>query len=76
MIGLLLFDLFQQVERILYQITELTTTLKQEEEYLQKLLGLVPVISTLLVSLTLHTLLSLSKKLDLSFFSTFCQLQI
>ncbi|KAL5148128.1 QWRF motif-containing protein 7 [Glycine soja] len=31
-----------KVERILYQITELTTTLKQEEEYLQKLLGLVP----------------------------------
>ncbi|KAH1110999.1 hypothetical protein AAZX31_04G112700 [Glycine max] len=38
----------KQVERILYQITELTTTLKQEEEYLQELLGLVPVISTLL----------------------------
>ncbi|KAH1128496.1 hypothetical protein AAZX31_06G297000 [Glycine max] len=38
----------KKVERILYQITELTTTLKQEEEYLQKLLGLVPVISTLL----------------------------
>jgi len=63
MIGLLLFDLFQQVERILYQITELTTTLKQEEEYLQELLGLVPVISTLLVSLTytLSVLISINK---------------
>ncbi|KAK7401439.1 hypothetical protein VNO78_12924 [Psophocarpus tetragonolobus] len=37
-----------KVERTLYQITELTTTLKQEEECLQELLGLVPVITTLL----------------------------
>ncbi|KAK7334504.1 hypothetical protein VNO80_26261 [Phaseolus coccineus] len=36
----------KQVERILYQITELTTTLKQEEEYLQQLLSLLPLIST------------------------------
>ncbi|KAK8469162.1 hypothetical protein PHAVU_005G008600, partial [Phaseolus vulgaris] len=35
-----------QVERILYQITELSTTLKQEEEYLQQLLTLLPLIST------------------------------
>ncbi|XP_057457417.1 QWRF motif-containing protein 7 isoform X2 [Lotus japonicus] len=37
-----------QVERILYQVTELATTSKQEEEYLQELLGLVPIIATLL----------------------------
>ncbi|KAK7271563.1 hypothetical protein RJT34_27570 [Clitoria ternatea] len=37
-----------QVERVLYQVTELTTALKQEEEHLQKLLGIVPVISALL----------------------------
>ncbi|WVZ01126.1 hypothetical protein V8G54_027195 [Vigna mungo] len=36
----------KQVERILYQITELTTTLKEEEEYLQELLILLPIIST------------------------------
>ncbi|QCD95433.1 QWRF family [Vigna unguiculata] len=36
----------KQVERILYQITELTTTLKEEEEYLEELLTLLPIIST------------------------------
>jgi len=45
-----LYNLFQQVERILYQITELTTTLKEEEEYLEELLTLLPIISTSLVS--------------------------
>ncbi|KAK7322453.1 hypothetical protein VNO77_25833 [Canavalia gladiata] len=39
-----------QIERILYQVTELITTLKQEEEHLQELLGIVPLIATLLVS--------------------------
>ncbi|XP_004499648.2 QWRF motif-containing protein 7 [Cicer arietinum] len=38
-----------KVERILYQVTELTTTSRQEEECLQELLGIVPVIATLLV---------------------------
>ncbi|GAU16321.1 hypothetical protein TSUD_116700 [Trifolium subterraneum] len=39
-----------QVERILYQVTELTTTSRQEEEFLHELLGIVPIIATLLVS--------------------------
>ncbi|KAL2335882.1 hypothetical protein Fmac_010328 [Flemingia macrophylla] len=43
-----LTDHVVKVERILYQITELTTTLKQEEEYLQEVGGLVPLIATLL----------------------------
>ncbi|WJX36467.1 hypothetical protein P8452_24341 [Trifolium repens] len=38
----------QQVEKILYQVTELTTTSRQEEECLHELLGIVPIISTLL----------------------------
>ncbi|XP_027333036.1 QWRF motif-containing protein 7 isoform X2 [Abrus precatorius] len=37
-----------QVERILYQVTELTTTHKQEEEYLKELLAIVPVVAALL----------------------------
>ncbi|KAK2385817.1 AUGMIN subunit [Trifolium repens] len=37
-----------QVERILYQVTELTTTSRQEEECLHELLGIVPIIATLL----------------------------
>ncbi|KAI4332677.1 hypothetical protein L6164_017567 [Bauhinia variegata] len=39
----------KQVERILYQVTELATTAKQEEEYLQELLKTIPMISSLLV---------------------------
>ncbi|KAK7259779.1 hypothetical protein RIF29_25393 [Crotalaria pallida] len=42
-----------QVERILYQVTELTTASKHEEEYLQELLEIVPMIVTLLVSLAI-----------------------
>ncbi|KAL4350916.1 hypothetical protein AHAS_Ahas10G0189800 [Arachis hypogaea] len=37
-----------QVERILYQVTELITTSKQEEEYLQDLMEVVPMITTLM----------------------------
>ncbi|CAI8595821.1 unnamed protein product [Vicia faba] len=37
-----------QVERILYQVTELTTTSKQEEECLHQLLPMISIITTLL----------------------------
>ncbi|XLR49021.1 hypothetical protein S83_033681 [Arachis hypogaea] len=40
-----------QVERILYLVTEIITTSKQEEQYLQDLMEVVPMITTLMVSL-------------------------
>jgi len=47
--------LLQQVEGILYQVTELTTTSRQEEECLHELVGIVPIIASLLVSLLIST---------------------
>ncbi|KAE9593993.1 putative QWRF family protein [Lupinus albus] len=38
----------RQVEKILYQVTELITASKQEEEYLQELVDIIPTITALL----------------------------